>query len=93
MREEIKNIKNNNIMIKNIIIIAVISLSSIVFTSCKTEKTAPQKEEIVTEKVAYQCPMKCEEEKNYDKEGTCPVCKMKLREISTDSEHHEHKNH
>ena len=23
--------------------------------------------------------MKCEEEKTYEKEGTCPVCKMKLR--------------
>lgn len=80
-------------MKKNSIIIAIIILSSIVFSSCKTEKTAPQKEEVVTEKVAYQCPMKCEEEKTYDKEGTCPVCKMKLREKSTESEHHEHKNH
>jgi uncharacterized paraquat-inducible protein A len=80
-------------MIKNIIIIAIISLSSIVFTSCKTEKTAPQKEEVVTEKVAYQCPMKCEEEKTYDKEGTCPVCKMKLTKKVSESEHHEHKNH
>lgn len=80
-------------MKKNSIIIAIIILSSIVFTSCKTEKKAPQKEEVVTEKVAYQCPMKCEEEKTYDKEGTCPVCKMKLREKSTESEHHEHKNH
>lgn len=80
-------------MKKNSIIIAIIILSSIVFSSCKTEKTAPQKEEVVTEKVAYQCPMKCEEEKTYDKEGTCPVCKMKLREKSSESDHHEHKNH
>jgi hypothetical protein len=27
----------------------------------------------------YQCPMDCEEGKTYDKEGTCPVCKMDLK--------------
>ena len=80
-------------MKKNSIIIAVIILSSIVFTSCKTEKKAPQKKEVVTEKVAYQCPMKCEQEKTYDKMGDCPVCKMKLREKVSESEHQEHKDH
>ncbi|HLO71787.1 MAG TPA: heavy metal-binding domain-containing protein [Flavipsychrobacter sp.] len=29
----------------------------------------------------YQCPMKCEQEKTYDKPGTCPVCGMKLKGI------------
>lgn len=33
-------------------------------------------------KVAYQCPMKCEgAEKTYDKPGTCPLCKMELKEV------------
>src|ERR1035437_8054077 len=31
----------------------------------------------------YQCPMKCEGEKNYDKSGSCPVCKMDLKKIAT----------
>ncbi len=30
---------------------------------------------------AYQCPMKCEGDKTYDKLGTCPVCKMDLKEV------------
>ena len=30
----------------------------------------------------YQCPMKCEgEEKTYDEPGSCPICKMDLKEI------------
>jgi Cu(I)/Ag(I) efflux system membrane fusion protein len=28
----------------------------------------------------YSCPMKCEGDKTYDKEGKCPVCKMNLKE-------------
>jgi uncharacterized paraquat-inducible protein A len=80
-------------MRKILIIIALIFTSSVLFTSCKTEKKEPQKEEVVTEKVAYQCPMKCENEKTYDKEGTCPVCKMKLTKKVSESENHEHKDH
>ncbi len=29
----------------------------------------------------YQCPMKCEGEKTYDKPGSCPMCKMDLKKI------------
>ncbi|QVY66453.1 SCO family protein [Polaribacter sp. Q13] len=32
--------------------------------------------------VAYQCPMKCEGDKVYAAEGSCPVCEMKLRPTS-----------
>ncbi len=31
--------------------------------------------------MAYQCPMKCEGEKTYLKPGSCPVCKMDLKQI------------
>ena len=34
---------------------------------------------------AYQCPMKCEGDKTYDKEGLCPSCKMDLKEIEETS--------
>ena len=34
---------------------------------------------------AYQCPMKCEEEKTYTEEGACPVCKMDLKEVEVAS--------
>ena len=30
---------------------------------------------------SYQCPMKCEGEKSYKKEGACPVCKMDLKKV------------
>ena len=36
--------------------------------------------------VLYQCPMKCEAEKTYQNEGTCPVCKMDLISMSTSNE-------
>jgi Cu+-exporting ATPase len=29
----------------------------------------------------YQCPMKCEGEKTYEKPGTCPVCNMHLAPV------------
>ncbi len=31
---------------------------------------------------AYQCPMKCEQEKSYPEKGNCPVCKMELKELA-----------
>ena len=32
--------------------------------------------------VVYQCPMKCEGDKTYDKAGKCPTCNMNLKAIS-----------
>ena len=32
----------------------------------------------------YQCPMKCEGDKIYDKPGKCPVCKMELKKVNKD---------
>lgn len=29
----------------------------------------------------YQCPMKCEGEKTYHKNGKCPVCKMQMKPV------------
>ena len=31
--------------------------------------------------VEYQCPMKCEGDKTYHEPGSCPVCKMDLKEV------------
>ncbi len=33
----------------------------------------------VNESVVYQCPMKCEDDKTYDKETVCPICNMDLK--------------
>jgi Cu2+-exporting ATPase len=30
----------------------------------------------------YQCPMKCEGDKTYDKPGNCPVCQMQMKKVS-----------
>ena len=35
------------------------------------------------QKSEYQCPMKCEGvDSTYTNEGSCPVCKMDLKEVS-----------
>ncbi|MCF6306819.1 MAG: hypothetical protein L3J09_02575 [Flavobacteriaceae bacterium] len=43
----------------------------------------------------YQCPMKCEEDKMYDKEGKCPKCNMDLKKMEkpTEGEHSEGEEH
>jgi uncharacterized paraquat-inducible protein A len=84
-------------MKKIILVLAVIFTVGLVFASCKSDKKEEKKEQVSSvkkqgdDKVKYQCPMKCEKEKTYDKEGKCPVCKMKLRKQM--SENHEGLNH
>ena len=55
----------------------VLSLAMVVtslFTSCSSS----------SEKFSsYQCPMKCEGSKTYDKAGTCPVCNMDLEGVQS----------
>ncbi len=55
----------------------------------KTENTAT--EQIVSAK--YQCPMKCEGEKTYDKPGQCPVCNMDLKKLAAPHEHSDTTSH
>jgi len=38
----------------------------------------------------YQCPMKCEGEKTYNKPGQCPTCKMDLAVLKPEGEAEEH---
>ena len=42
------------------------------------------------ETAMYQCPMKCEGEKTYDKPGQCPKCNMDLQKVEEMHEHQEH---
>lgn len=85
-------------MKKLILVFAIIFTVSLTLNACKSEKkedkteqkSSDEKEEIAH--ATYQCPMKCEQDKTYEKEGTCPVCKMKLRKISEedkDGENHD----
>lgn len=79
---------------KNHIIIAALSLIVIIFiTSCGSNRSENKKEITTTEQsenAKYQCPMKCEGEKMYDKPGSCPVCNMDLEEVEENHEHHDH---
>jgi len=64
--------------------IALVFVISFVFTSCKNEEKKKVETKEVKKQVAtavYQCPMDCEKGKTYDKEGNCPVCKMKLKKV------------
>lgn len=63
------------------------------FASCGSNNSESKKENTTTEQTAnamYQCPMKCEGEKKYDKSGSCPVCNMDLEKVKGNHEHHEH---
>ncbi|MDP2188885.1 MAG: heavy metal-binding domain-containing protein [Sphingobacteriaceae bacterium] len=79
---------------KNNTIITTLSFIVIMFfASCgnktsesKTEKTATEQ----TENTRYQCPMKCEGEKTYDKPGQCPKCNMDLQKVEEMDEQHNH---
>lgn len=72
----------------------------VVLASCGSKN--PQAEHSTTEHMSvdttnssktvaahYQCPMKCEEEKTYDKPGKCPKCGMDMKEM----ENHEGHDH
>lgn len=79
---------------KNHIIITALSLIVIMFiTSCGSNRSENKKENTATEQTEnakYQCPMKCEGDKTYDKPGQCPVCNMDLEKIEATHEHDEH---
>jgi hypothetical protein len=62
---------------------AVFATTVLVFTACGNNTAIETKSGDTTvttsdHKHSYRCPMDCENGKTYDKEGTCPVCGMKL---------------
>lgn len=68
---------------------AIMLLTAVIlFASCGS-KTSQNKTE-QTANAMYQCPMKCEGEKMYDKPGSCPVCNMDLKKVEAGHEHHQH---
>jgi len=50
-----------------------------VFVSCSSEQTSESTEQVA--ETSYYCPMKCEGDKIYSEEGSCPVCGMDLVEV------------
>ncbi|MCB9360094.1 MAG: hypothetical protein H6587_01045 [Flavobacteriales bacterium] len=66
-------------MKKQILKLTMIALfSSAIFVSCSSEQSSESTEQVV--EAAYYCPMKCEGDKTYKEEGSCPVCGMDLVE-------------
>ncbi len=85
--------KSNNVndVSKKVFLVLAICLGfSVFFTSCRETKKENKTEmhenhdheaNETAMHDAYQCPMDCEKGKTYDKEGTCPVCKMDLKKV------------
>lgn len=65
---------------KRKILIAVLSIGLFTMSTVKAQEKAKMKQ-VQTEKVTYACPMQCEDEKTYDKAGSCPKCKMDLKKV------------
>ena len=89
-------------MKKQFISLSVTLIITFAMTSCGSKSTTPQTTTSNTEQMAvdtagaskpmaavYQCPMKCEGEKTYDKPGKCPKCGMDMKEM----ENHEGHDH
>ncbi len=63
--------------------IAIFSISAA--DAQTTKKKSKTKKE--TAAMHYQCPMKCEGEKTYHKNGKCPVCNMQMKPVKASAEH------
>ena len=80
-------------MKKQIITAALLFTATMFITSCGSNNSETKTEKSAIEESAtaqYQCPMKCEGEKTYNKPGQCPKCNMDLQKVEEMHEHHEH---
>ena len=50
--------------------------------SCSNSNEDATSNQTVIEHTDYQCPMKCEGDKVYPKERSCPICNMDLVEVA-----------
>lgn len=83
-------------MKKQITKAALLFTAVMFFASCGSSNSEGNKENAPTEQTAnakYQCPMKCEGEKTYDKPGQCPVCNMDLKKLEDTHEHGDTTSH
>ncbi|RVU27029.1 hypothetical protein EOJ36_03265 [Sandaracinomonas limnophila] len=65
---------------KKIVLMSAILLGTM-SAFAQHEQHATAKKEEATKKEEYQCPMKCEGKKTYDKKGKCPSCGMDLKAV------------
>lgn len=87
-------------MKKSLFVFVAVFSFTVLFTACKETKKEEVKEEVKIESheghdheegemvsSVFQCPMDCEKGKTYDVAGSCPVCKMDLKEIAKETAH------
>lgn len=67
-------------MKKTILSIAFVAIGLTAIIGCGGE-SAEKKVEEHSHAEVYQCPMKCEGDKTYDKAGSCPVCGMDIKKV------------
>ncbi len=81
-------------MKKSILMVAALFSFAVMITACKEAKKEEVKienhdshdhdQEAMSSNDVYQCPMDCEKGKTYSEKGSCPVCKMDLKENKAD---------
>ena len=67
---------------KQIRIILSMAIAVFCFTAVNAQSTKTKSKAPTADTVVYQCPMKCEGDKTYDKAGKCPKCNMNLKAVS-----------
>ena len=67
---------------KHLKVLLTMAIAVFSFTALNAQTTKPiMKNSNTVADSVYECPMKCEGEKTYNKAGKCPVCNMKLKPI------------
>lgn len=67
---------------KQFSIILSMAIAVFSFTAVNAQSEKGKTDSIATDTVVYQCPMKCEASKTYDKAGKCPNCGMNLKAVA-----------
>lgn len=80
-------------MKKQIITVTLFLATTLFIAACGNSESKKENSETEqTENAEYQCPMKCEGEKTYDKSGQCAVCNMDLEKKEHTHEHGDHEH-
>lgn len=78
---------------KQFSIILSMAIAVFSFTTVNAQSEKAKTDSIATDTVVYQCPMKCEGDKTYDKAGKCPKCNMNLSKVKIRKNSTEHIGH
>lgn len=67
---------------KQIKMVLIMVMAVLCFTAANAQSSKAKTNKAPADTVAYQCPMKCEGSKTYDKAGKCPKCGMNLKAVA-----------